>query len=76
MTATIEEGKKTTLKLSSKLDMDNVEKITYSSDKKSVATVSKTGKITGKNSGTVVITAKVTLKNGKTKNVKMKITVN
>ena len=75
-TATIAEGKKTTLKLSSKLDMDNVAKITYSSDKKSVATVSKTGKITGKNSGTVVITAKVTLKNGKTKNVKMKITVN
>ena len=75
-TATIAEGKKTTLKLSSKLDMDNVAKITYSSDKKSVATVSKTGKITGKNSGTVVITAKVTLKNGKTKKVKMTITVN
>ena len=75
-TATIAEGKKTTLKLSSKLDVDNVAKITYSSAKKSVATVSKTGTITGKNSGTAVITAKVTLKNGKTKSVKMKITVN
>lgn len=73
--ATISEGKKTTLKLSSKLNMDNVAKIVYSSVKKSVATVSKTGTITAKNSGSVVITATVTLKNGKTKTVKMKIKV-
>lgn len=73
--ATISEGKKTALKLSSKLNMDNVAKITYTSAKKSVATVSKTGTITAKNSGSVVITATVTLKNGKTKTVKMKIKV-
>ena len=72
---TITEGKKTALKLSSKLNMDNVAKITYSSAKKSVATVNKNGTITAKNSGSVVITAEVTLKNGKTKTVKMKIKV-
>ena len=74
-TATISEGKKTALKLSSKLNMDNVAKITYTSAKKSVATVNKNGTITAKNSGSVVITATVTLKNGKTKTVKMKIKV-
>lgn len=73
--ATISEGKKTALKLSSKLNMDNVAKITYTSAKKSVATVNKNGTITAKNSGSVVITATVTLKNGKTKTVKMKIKV-
>ena len=73
--ATIAEGKKTALKLSSKLNMDNVEKIKYPSAQKSVATVSKNGTITAKNSGSVVITATVTLKNGKTKTVKMKIKV-
>ena len=74
-TATISEGKKTALKLSSKLNMDNVAKITYTSAKKSVATVNKNGTITAKNSGSVVIIATVTLKNGKTKTVKMKIKV-
>lgn len=73
--ATISEGKKTALKLSSKLNMDNVAKITYTSAQKSVATVNKNGTITAKNSGSVVIIAKVTLKNGKTKTVKMKIKV-
>lgn len=73
--ATISEGKKTALKLSSKLNMDNVAKITYTSAKKSVATVNKNGTITAKNSGSVVIIATVTLKNGKTKTVKMKIKV-
>ena len=55
--------------------MDNVAKITYTSAKKSVATVNKNGTITAKNSGSVVIIATVTLKNGKTKTVKMKIKV-
>lgn len=73
--ATVAEGKKITVQMSKKLDMDNVAKITYSTSKKSVATVSKDGQVTAKNTGSVVITAKVTLKNGKTKTVKMKITV-
>ncbi len=72
---TVEKGKKTSVQMSSKLDMDNVESITYSTSKKSVATVSKSGKVTAKNEGTVTITVTVILKNGKTKTVKMKINV-
>lgn len=72
---TVETGKKTSVQMSSKLDMDNVEKITYSTSKKSVATVSKSGKVTAKNAGTVTIKAKVTLKNGKTKTVTVKVKV-
>lgn len=72
---TVEKGKKTVIQLSSKLDMDNVEKINYSTSKKSVATVNKNGTVTTKNSGKVTIQAKVLLKNGKTKTVKMTVTV-
>lgn len=72
---TVETGKKTSVQMSSKLNMDNVEKITYSTSKKSVATVSKSGKVTAKNAGTVTIKAKVTLKNGKTKTVTVKVKV-
>ncbi|MCI5882850.1 MAG: glycosyl hydrolase 53 family protein, partial [Eubacterium sp.] len=43
--ATLKEGKKATAKLSKKLDMDNVKKITYVSSKKSVATVDQNGKV-------------------------------
>ena len=74
-TASIKEGKNTKIQLSSKLDLDNVKKITYTSGKKSVAAVDKNGKITAKKKGTVTIKAKVTLKNGKTKTVSMKIKV-
>lgn len=74
-TASIKEGKNTKIQLSSKLDLDNVKKITYTSGKKSVAVVDKNGKITAKKKGTVTIKAKVTLKNGKTKTVSMKIKV-
>ena len=73
--ASIKEGKNTKIQLSSKLDLDNVKKITYTSGKKSVAVVDKNGKITAKKKGTVTIKAKVTLKNGKTKTVSMKIKV-
>lgn len=73
--ATVKKGKKTALSLSSKLDKDNVKTITYVSSKKSVATVSKNGKITAKKAGTAVVKAKVTLKNGSTKTVTMKIKV-
>lgn len=74
-TASIKAGKNTKIQLSSKLDLDNVKKITYTSGKKSVAAVDKNGKITAKKKGTVTIKAKVTLKNGKTKTVSMKIKV-
>lgn len=74
-TASVKKGKSTKLQMSSKLDMDNVKNITYSTSKKSVASISKSGKITAKKKGTVVVKAKVTLKNGTTKTVSMKIKV-
>lgn len=69
--ATVKNGKKTQIQLSSALDMDNVKSITYKTSKKSVATVSKSGKITTNKKGTVTIKAIVTLKNGKKKTVSM-----
>ena len=74
-TATVKKGKKTSVEMSSKLDMDNVAKIIYSTSKKSVATVNKNGTVTAKKAGTVTIQAKVTLNNGKTKIVTMKVKV-
>lgn len=68
-------GKKTKIALSDKLNKDNVAKITYTTSKKSVATVNKNGTISAKKAGKVTIKAKVTLKNGKTKTVKMTVTV-
>lgn len=72
---TVEKGKKTAIQLNNKLNMDNVEKVTYSTSKKSVATVNKNGTVATKQSGKVTIQAKVLLKNGKTKTVKMTVTV-
>ena len=72
---TVEKGKKTAIELNSKLDIENVEKITYSTSKKSVATVNKNGTVTTKQIGKVTIQAMVLLKNGKTKTVKMTVTV-
>ena len=69
--ATVKNGKKTQIQLSSELDMDNVKSITYKTSKKSVATVNKSGKITTNKKGTVTIKAIVTLKNGKKKTVSM-----
>ena len=74
-TKNVKKDQKTTMALSSELDMTNVSKITYSSSKKSVAKVDKNGKVTAKKAGTATIKAKVTLKNGKTKTVTMKVTV-
>lgn len=68
-------GKKTKITLDDGLNMDNVAKITYTSSKKSVATVNKNGTIVAKKAGKVTVKATVTLKNGKTKTVKMTITV-
>lgn len=72
---TVKVGKTTNVKMSSGLNMDNVAKITYSTSKKSVATVNKNGKVAAKKAGTVKIKAKVTLNNGKTKTVTIKIKV-
>lgn len=72
---TVEKGKKTAIQLSKKLDMDNVEKINYSTNKKDVVTVNKNGTVTAKKPGKVTVQAEVLLKNGKTKNVKMTVTV-
>ena len=55
--------------------MDNVKSITYKTSKKSVAAVSKLGKITTNKKGTVTIKAIVTLKNGKKKKVSMTLKV-
>jgi arabinogalactan endo-1,4-beta-galactosidase len=73
--ATVKAGKKTSLTLSSKLNKANVKSITYTTSKKSVATVSKSGKVTAKKAGTATVKAKVTLLNGKTKTVTMKVKV-
>lgn len=72
---TVKNGKKTQIQLSSALDMDNVKSITYKTSKKSVASVSKSGKITTNKKGTVTIKAIVTLKNGKKKTVSMTLKV-
>ncbi|MDD7643601.1 MAG: hypothetical protein PUK75_14240 [bacterium] len=72
---TVEKGKKTAIQLSKKLDMDNVEKINYSTNKTDVVTVNKNGTVTAKKSGKVTVQAEVLLKNGKTKTVKMTVTV-
>ena len=73
--ATVKKGKTTEFKLGSKLNQNNVKKVTYKTSKKSIATVNKNGKIKANRKGTVKIKAIVTLKNGKTKTVSMKIAV-
>ena len=73
--ATVKKGKTTEFKLDSKLNQNNVKKVTYKTSKKSIATVNKYGKIKANRKGTVTIKATVTLKNGKTKTVSMKIVV-
>lgn len=72
---TVKKGKTTKFKLDSKLNQNNVKKVTYKTSKKSIATVNKNGKIKANRKGTVTIKATVTLKNGKTKTVSMKIVV-
>ena len=73
--ATVKKGKTTEFKLDSKLNQNNVKKVTYKTSKTSIATVNKNGKIKANRKGTVTIKATVTLKNGKTKTVSMKIVV-
>ena len=74
-TVTVKPGKRVAFTLSGKAKPDNIRSITYTTSKKSVATVSKNGKISAKKEGTVIIKAKVTLKNGMTKTIKMKVKV-
>lgn len=71
----LSEDRKTTFKLSAKLDMDNVKSITYATSEKSIATVSKKGTITAVNAGTATVKATIILKNGTKKTVKMTIKV-
>lgn len=73
--ASVKKGKSTKIQLSSKLDMDNVKSVTYTTTKKSVVKVAKKGKITAKKKGTAVVKATVTLKSGKKKTVTMKVKV-
>lgn len=71
----VKKGKKAKVQFSSKLDMNNVAKITYKSEKKSVAKVDAKGNVIAKKKGTAVIKAVVTLVNGKKKVIKMKMKV-
>lgn len=74
-TVNVATKKTTVFKWNKKLNMENVAKITYKSSKKSVFSVNKNGKITGKKKGTGKVTAEVTLKDGTKKTVKMKVKV-
>ncbi len=71
----VKQKKTTQFPWSNKLNMENVEKITYTSSKKSVLTVNKNGKITAKKKGTAKVKAVVTLKDGTVKTVTMKVKV-
>lgn len=71
----VKKNKNTTFALSKKANKSNIKSITYTTSKKSVATVSKSGKISAKGKGTATVKAKVTLKNGATKIIKMTIKV-
>lgn len=73
--ASVKKGKSANFTLSSKANQDNIKSVSYTTSKKSVATVNKSGKITAKGKGIVSIKAKVTLKNGETKTIKMTIKV-
>lgn len=72
---TIKKGKKAAISLSKKLDKENVAKITYRSTEKSVVTITKNGKATGKKKGTAVIEITVVLNDGTKKVIKTKVKV-
>lgn len=71
----VKQKKATEFPWSNKLNMENVEKIEYTSSKKSVVTVNKNGKITAKKKGMAKVKAVVTLKDGTVKTVTMKVKV-
>ena len=74
----MKKGETEIIKISDELDRRNVSKITYVTNKSSVVTVSKSGKITAKKIGTAVIKVKIMLKNGTLKTLKywVKVTEN
>jgi hypothetical protein len=72
---TVKAGKTANVTISKKLNTSNVKSITYTTSKKSIASVSKSGKVTAKSAGTATIKAKVTFKNGSVKTLKLKVTV-
>lgn len=72
---TLKDGKKTTIKLNKKSDMDNVASVTYRSDKKSVASVNKKGKVTSKKPGMAIIEITIVLNDGTKKVLKVPVTV-
>ncbi|HEX3020935.1 MAG TPA: Ig-like domain-containing protein, partial [Lachnospiraceae bacterium] len=69
----INAGKTLNLAVTLPIEADNAT-VTYASSKKSVASVSKSGKVIAKKAGTTIITTKVKI-NGVTKSFKTKITV-
>ena len=71
----VEKGEKAKVKLSSKLDMNNVASVTYNCSDTSIAKVDKNGKVTTKKKGTATITMTVTLNDGSTKRIATTITV-
>lgn len=71
----VKQKKTTEFPWSNKLNIENVEKIEYTSSKKSVVTVNKNGKITAKKKGTAKVKAVVTLKDGTVKTVTMQVKV-
>lgn len=73
----LKEGKKMkiSLKLPAISSTDDIAKITYSTENKNIATVSKKGVITAKKAGKVKVVTKVVLTNGIKKTLKTTITV-
>ena len=74
-TVTLTQGRSTTLKVKG---ISSKTKVKYSSNKKSIATVSSKGKITAKKKGIAIVSAKFTIRSNKkkiTKVLKCKVTV-
>ncbi len=74
--ASIDEGRRVTLRLKSEQSWYNVKDVTYTTSDKSVAVVNSDGTVTGLRPGKVTIKATVRLKNGKSKVIRMTVTVN
>lgn len=71
-TVTISKGATYNLKIK---NAQNVKKVSWKSDEKSVATVSSSGKISAKNIGFATITCKITYKNNKTEKLSCRVIV-
>lgn len=71
-TVTISKGATYNLKIK---NAQNVKKVSWKSDEKSVATVSSSGKVSAKNIGFATITCKITYKNNKTEKLSCRVIV-